>query len=172
MINPEFFPIVAFVLDIFYNTQPLIGINNFISNLEGIHRFYIIINNGHRVKSLLCRASISFSVIEDIMSDQAGCFENTRDFPNEETPLGYRLRSPLLPSRNHARSAFLTVFSITQPALFIFINLEILLCADLTDKSRFINILPLRLKRRHEKNFPTQQKKEKKNSRLFSPNEN
>ncbi len=155
MINSEFFSIVAFVLDVFYNTQPLIGINNLISNLEGIHLVDIIIKNGQIVKSLLCRVSISFSVIEDIMSDQAGCFENTRDFPNEEIPLGYRLRSPLLPSRNHARSAFLTVFSITQPALFIFMNLEILLCADLTDKCRFINILHLKSKRRHEKNFPT-----------------
>jgi hypothetical protein len=61
------------------------------------------------------------------MSDQAGCFENTRDFPSEEIPLGYRLRSPLLPSRNHARSAFLTVFSITQPDLFIFTELEMLM---------------------------------------------
>ncbi len=24
------------------------------------------------------------------MNDQAGCFENTRDFPSEEIPLGYR----------------------------------------------------------------------------------
>jgi hypothetical protein len=34
-------------------------------------------------------------VIEDLMLEQAGCFENTRDFPGEEIPLGYRLRSPL-----------------------------------------------------------------------------
>jgi len=70
--------------------------------------------------------SISFSDVEDIISDQAGRFENTRDFPSKEIPLGYRLRSPLLPSRNHARSAFLTVFSITQPDLFIFTKLEML----------------------------------------------
>jgi len=60
------------------------------------------------------------------MFDQARYLENTLDFPSEEIPLGYRLRSPLLPSRNHARSAFLTVFSITQPDLFIFSELEIL----------------------------------------------
>jgi hypothetical protein len=46
---------------------------------------------------------------------QAGCFENTRDFLAGEIQLGYRLHSPLPPSRNHARSALLTVFSITQP---------------------------------------------------------
>jgi len=45
-------------------------------------------------------------------------------------------------------------------------------CADLTDKSRFINILLLTSKNRYEKNFSTQQKKEKKKSRLFSPYEN
>ena len=28
--------------------------------------------------------------------DQAGCIENTRDFPSEEIPLGFGLRSPLL----------------------------------------------------------------------------
>jgi len=44
--------------------------------------------------------------------------------------------------------------------------------ADLTDKSRFINILLLKSKDRYEKNLPTQQKKEKKKSRLFSPDEN
>jgi len=30
------------------------------------------------------------------MNDQAGCFENMRDFPSDEIPFGYRLRSPLL----------------------------------------------------------------------------
>ncbi len=58
--------------------------------------------------------------------EQARCIENTRDFPSEEILLGYRLRSPLPLSRNHACSAFLTVFSITPPALFIFTELEIL----------------------------------------------
>jgi len=59
-------------------------------------------------------------MMEEKTIDQAGCFENTRDFPSEEIPLGYRLCSPLLPSRNHARSALLTVFSITQPDLCLF----------------------------------------------------
>ena len=59
-------------------------------------------------------------MMEEKTIDQAGCFENTRDFPSEEIPLGYRLRSPLLPSRNHARSALLTVFSITQSDLCLF----------------------------------------------------
>ena len=59
-------------------------------------------------------------MMEEKTIDQAGCFENTRDFPSEEIPLGYRLRSPLLLSRNHARSALLTVFSITQPDLCLF----------------------------------------------------
>jgi hypothetical protein len=53
--------------------------------------------------------------MEDEIIDQTGCFENTRDFPSEEIPLGYRLRSPLHLERNHARSTFLTVFSNTQP---------------------------------------------------------
>jgi hypothetical protein len=39
-------------------------------------------------------ASIFFSIREGY--DQPGCFENTRNFPSEEIPLGYRLRSPLL----------------------------------------------------------------------------
>jgi hypothetical protein len=60
--------------------------------------------------------------MEEKTIDQAGCFENTRDFPSEEIPLGYRLRSPLLPSRNQARSALLTVFSITQPDLCLFLG--------------------------------------------------
>ncbi len=59
-------------------------------------------------------------MMEEKTIDQAGCFENTRDFPSEEIPLGYRLRSPLLLLRNHARSALLTVFSITQPDLCLF----------------------------------------------------
>jgi len=64
--------------------------------------------------------SILLSMMEEKTIDQAGCFENTRDFPSEEIPLGYRLCSPLLPSRNQARSASLTVFSITQPDLCLF----------------------------------------------------
>jgi len=51
MINLEFFPVVAFFLDIFDNPEPLIGINNFIPNLEGVHAV-IIINNKRRVKSI------------------------------------------------------------------------------------------------------------------------
>jgi hypothetical protein len=86
--------------------------------------------------------SISFSAIIRKIVDQAGCFENTRDFPSEEIPLGYRLRSPLLLSRNHARSALLTVFSITHPDLFYNADLEmltafILMLTDLRD----INII-------------------------------
>ncbi len=30
-------------------------------------------------------------MIEEKTIDQAGCFENTRDFPSEEIPLGVRL---------------------------------------------------------------------------------
>ena len=87
-------------------------------------------------------SSFSLSVIKGKIVDQAGCFENTRDFPSEEIPLGYRLRSPLLPSRNHARSALLTVFSITHPDLFSNADLEmltafILILTDLRD----INII-------------------------------
>jgi len=70
--------------------------------------------------------SISFSAIIRKIVNQAGCFENTRDFPSKEIPLGYRLRSPLLSSRNHARSALLTVFSITHPDLFYNADLEML----------------------------------------------
>jgi hypothetical protein len=70
--------------------------------------------------------SISLSAIRRKIVDQAGCFENTRDFPSEEIPLGYRLRSPLLSSRNHSRSALLTVFSITHPDLFYNADLEML----------------------------------------------
>jgi len=77
-------------------------------------------------EKMVIYSSFSLSVIKGKIVDQAGCFENTRDFSSEEIPLGYRLRSPLLPSRNHARSALLTVFSITHPALFIFTELEIL----------------------------------------------
>jgi len=68
--------------------------------------------------------------------------------PSEEIPLGYRLRSPLLPSRNHARSALLTVFSITHPDLFSIADLEmltafILILTDLRD----INIIGHSLER-------------------------
>jgi hypothetical protein len=59
-------------------------------------------------------------MMEEKTIDQAGCLENTRDFPSEEILLGYRLCSPLLLSRNHARSTLLTVFSITQPDLCLF----------------------------------------------------
>ncbi len=53
---------------------------------------------------------------------QAGCFENTRRKRGLSpfSKLGPRLRSPLLLSRNRARSAFLTVFSIIQPDLCLF----------------------------------------------------
>ena len=46
-----------------------------------------------------------FSVVDGMIIEQAGCIENTRDFPSKEIP---------------------RVFSITQPALFIFTELEIL----------------------------------------------
>jgi hypothetical protein len=77
------------------------------------------------------------------MSDQAGCFENTEKMGTGPIFSGYRLRSPLgvrlcphVDNRaeftyehfsmiksdpgNHARSALLTVFSITQPDLCLF----------------------------------------------------
>jgi hypothetical protein len=61
-------------------------------------------------------------MIEEKTIDQAGCFENTHKKKGLSPflQLGYRLRSPLLPSRNHARSALFTVFSITQPDLCLF----------------------------------------------------
>jgi hypothetical protein len=82
-------------------------------------------------------------MMEEKTIDQAACFENMRDFPSEEIPFGYRLRSPLgvrlcphVDNRaeftyehfsmiksdpgNHARSALLMVFSITQPDLCLF----------------------------------------------------
>jgi len=37
--------------------------------------------------------NISLSAIRRKIVDQAECFENTLDFPSEEIPLGYRLRS-------------------------------------------------------------------------------
>ena len=77
-------------------------------------------------KKKFLEASFSFSVTEDITSEQVGYLENMRDFSGEENPLGYRLRSLLLPSKSHARSAFLTVFLITQPDLLMFSELEIL----------------------------------------------
>ena len=70
--------------------------------------------------------NISLSAIRRKIVDPAGCFENMRDFPSEEILLGYRLRSPLLSSRNHARAALLTVFSITHPDLFYNADLEML----------------------------------------------
>ena len=59
----------------------------------------------------MSHGSISNSVIADIIMGHVECLENTRDFPSEEIPLGFGLRSPLLRQRNHARSALLTVFS-------------------------------------------------------------
>ena len=76
-------------------------------------------------------------MMEEKTIDQAGCFENTRNFPSEEIPLGYRLRSGSdfdimlrigldFISEHHfmiksdPSSALLTVFSITQPDLCLF----------------------------------------------------
>jgi hypothetical protein len=68
------------------------------------------------------KVSILLSMIEEKTIDQAVCFENTHQKKGLSPflQLGYKLRSPLPLSRNHARSALLTVFSITQPNLCLF----------------------------------------------------
>ncbi|GAH54290.1 unnamed protein product, partial [marine sediment metagenome] len=47
---------------------------------------------------------------------QAKWLENTRDFPSEEIPLGYRLRSPLPPGEEPCPLSLAYGFYATQPS--------------------------------------------------------
>jgi hypothetical protein len=61
-----------------------------------------------------------FSIVKNLVMDQAGCLEDTPLLPQRVKSgsiLGFALLS--LRSRNHARSAFHTVFS--TPSLILFI---------------------------------------------------
>ncbi len=47
---------------------------------------------------------------------QAGSFKNTQDFPSEETPLGYRVRSPLPKGEGLCPLSLSHGFLKTQPS--------------------------------------------------------
>ncbi|NOR54331.1 MAG: hypothetical protein GQ536_09620 [Candidatus Aminicenantes bacterium] len=50
---------------------------------------------------------------------QAKWLENMQDFPSEEIPLGYRLRSPLPPGEEPCPLSLAHGFLATQPSLML-----------------------------------------------------